>query len=96
MKSFSMLGAVALSATALLLGTVSAHAGSIPQEKCAAAKIKCANGKATGLLGCFNKAEGKGIPVDPACISKVVTKFALPAKGCMEKAEAKPPLRHHG
>jgi plastocyanin len=90
----ALLGAAALSAAALLLGTVIAPAGSGPATgKCSSAKIKCANGKATGLLGCYGKAEGKGIPVDTTCTGKVDLKFSDPTtmKGCMEKAEAKPP-----
>src|SRR5262249_33670744 len=74
------------------LCTVSAQAGTGPATgKCSAAKIKCGNGKATGLLGCFSKAEGKGVAVDPECTSKVGAKFTTPVKGCMEKAEKKPP-----
>jgi hypothetical protein len=60
------------------------------RAKCAAAQIKCANGEATGLLGCEGKAEGKGVPVDPFCVFKVLDKFTGgpdPTKGCMEKAE---------
>jgi hypothetical protein len=95
MKRYSILGAIVLSGTALLLGAGNAQA-QLATAKCTAAKIKCANGKATGLLGCHNKAEGKNLPVDPACISKVDTKFSLPAKGCMEKADAKPPCATTG
>jgi hypothetical protein len=86
MKRYSILGAIVLSGTALLIGPTGAWAQAAT-AKCTAAKIKCANGKATALLGCHNKAETKNVAVDPACVSKADTKFSLPAKGCMEKAE---------
>jgi hypothetical protein len=95
MKVPAVLGAIVLSGTGILLVPTAAQAQATT-AKCTAAKIKCANGKATGLLGCHNKAEGKNVPVDPACISKVDTKFSLPAKGCMEKAESKPPCATTG
>ena len=95
MKRSALLGAVVLCGAALLVSPTGAWAQAAT-AKCSAAKIKCANGKATGLLGCHNKAEGKNLPVDPACISKVDTKFSLPAKGCMEKADAKPPCATTG
>jgi hypothetical protein len=90
MKSGSICTPIVLAGVTLLVATTSARA-QFPTAKCVAAKIKCANGKTTGLLGCHNKAEGKNLPVDPACLSKVDTKFSAPLKGCMEKAEAKPP-----
>jgi hypothetical protein len=75
----------------LLLGTGSVHAQA-DTAKCSAAQMKCATTKATALLGCHNKAEGKGDPVDAECITKAEDKFTtLPEKGCMEKAESKPP-----
>ncbi len=89
MKKYSILGAAVLCGTALLLGAGNAQA-QLATAKCTSAKIKCANGKSTGLLGCHNKAEGKGIAVDPACTTKVQTKFdggIDPTKGCMGKAE---------
>jgi hypothetical protein len=89
-KRGSICTPIVLAGVALLVATTSARA-QFPTAKCVAAKIKCANGKATGLLGCHNKAEGKNLAVDPACLSKVDTKFSAPLKGCMEKAEAKPP-----
>src|SRR5262249_21865401 len=98
MKRFSMCGAATLSAAALLLGSIGAQASGPPTPfKCNAAKVKCANGKATGLLGCHNKAETKNVAVDPACVSKVVGKFDTPLTGCMEKAEkdlVKSPCTH--
>ena len=87
MKRFSILGAVAMSAAALTLGTVGADAKGPPTGKCSSAKIKCATTKTTALLSCHNKAETKDLAVDPACISKADMKFSLPATGCMEKAE---------
>jgi len=88
MKRFSLLGAVAMSAAALLLA-VGADANGPPTGKCSSAKIKCATTKATALLSCHNKAESKNLPVDPECISKAETKFSSPSdlKGCMQKAE---------
>jgi hypothetical protein len=97
MKRITTLGPVALSAAALLLGTVSADAAKGPPTgKCSAAKIKCATTEATALLGCHKKAETKNLPVDQECISKADTKFTMPVKGCMEKAEAKPPCATTG
>jgi hypothetical protein len=96
MRSFFKLGAAVLTGAAFLLAAGGASAQVPLTAKCSAAKLKCANGKATGLLGCHNKAEGKDLPVDPACISKVDTKFSLPLKGCMEKAESKPPCATTG
>jgi hypothetical protein len=87
-----MFGAVALSAAALLLGSVSGQAASRPPAaKCSSGKVKCASDKATGLLGCYGNAEGEGVAVDPLCTGKVVTRFADPVQGCMAKAESKPP-----
>ncbi len=92
-----MLRAVVLATAALLMSAGSVHAQTAT-AKCSAAKIKCANGKATALLKCHNKAEGKNLPVDPACISKAELKFSDPVtgKGCMEKAESKPPCSTTG
>ena len=89
MKRFSMLGAVAMSAAALLLGAIGADAKGPPSGKCNSAKIKCVTTKATALLSCHNKAETKEMPVDPECVSKADTKFSSPSdqKGCMDKAE---------
>ena len=97
MKRITMLGSVALSAAALLLGTVGADAAKGPASgKCTSAKIKCVSTKTTALLGCHNKAETKNVQVDQECIDKADMKFTLPAKGCMEKAEAKPPCATTG
>jgi hypothetical protein len=74
MKRYSVLGAIVLSGTALLLRPAGVWAQAAT-AKCTAGKIKCANGKATGLLGCHNKAETKNLPVDTACTGKVQTKF---------------------
>src|SRR5262249_10525693 len=88
MKRFSLLGAVAMSAAALLFA-VGADANGPPTGKCNSAKIKCVTTKATALLACQNKAESKLLPLDPTCISKAETKFSSPAdqKGCLDKAE---------
>jgi hypothetical protein len=89
MKSYSVLGAIVLSGTALLLSPTGAWA-QLATAKCTAAKIKCANNKAGGLLKCHNKAETKNLPVDSECTTKAQTKFdggIDPTKGCMGKAE---------
>ncbi|HEY2387154.1 MAG TPA: hypothetical protein VGK30_09345 [Candidatus Binatia bacterium] len=54
-------------------------------SKCTSGKIKCAGKKAAAKLGCFSKALGKNLPVDPLCISKAETKFAA----CYSKLESK-------
>jgi hypothetical protein len=67
--------------------------------KCTAAKMKCVTTKATALLGCHNKAEGKGVAVDPLCVTKAEDKFdggATPSKGCVQKTETKPPCATTG
>jgi hypothetical protein len=89
MKRSVTLGAGLLASALLLLGTGGVHAQVPATAKCSAAKMKCATNKATGLLKCHQKAEAKGIAVDPACVMKVESKFTLPVKGCMEKAESK-------
>ena len=88
MTRFPTLAAIALSVSALLMSASGAQA-QLATAKCTAAKIKCANNKAGGLLKCHNKAEGKNLPVDSACVSKADTKFSDPVtlKGCMQKAE---------
>ena len=92
-----MLGVVAGSLAVMLLGAAGAR-GQVATGKCAAAKVTCAANRATGLLGCHSKAESKGVAVDPACVAKVAAKYSDPAtgKGCMEKAEAKPPCAQTG
>ena len=91
MKRTVTFGAGLAASALLLLGTGSVHAQVPDTAKCSAAQMKCATTKATALLGCHNKAEGKGDPVDDECITKAEDKFTLPEKGCMEKAESKPP-----
>ena len=54
-------------------------------SKCTAGKIKCAGKKAAAILGCYSKALGKNLPVDPLCISKAETKFS----DCYAKLETK-------
>ena len=74
----------------LALGAATAQAQT-SVSKCSAAKIKCVNTKATALLGCHNKAETKGLAIDPTCVTKADTKFTGGGKGCVDKANAKPP-----
>ncbi len=54
---------------------------------CSSAKKRCAAKKASALLKCHAKAEAKAVPVDPACVTKVETKFVA----CFTKAETKIP-----
>jgi hypothetical protein len=64
----------------------------VDANKCVAGKIKCATTKNGALLGCYGKAFGKDIALDPTCVGKAESKFdggATPAKGCFEKLEAK-------
>jgi hypothetical protein len=86
MKRTVTFGAGLAASALLLLGMGSVHAQVPDTAKCSAAQMKCATTKATALLGCHNKAEGKGDPVDDECITKAEDKFT----GCMEKAESKP------
>ena len=66
--------------------------------RCSAAKIQCASSREAALLLCHAKAEGRGSAVDPACVARVETKFSDPisGRGCMEKAEARPPCATTG
>ncbi len=62
------------------------------QNKCSAGKVKCVDGKQKCKLGCHAKAEGKGVAVDAACLTKCEDKFdggAVPTKGCFAKLESK-------
>ena len=92
-----MRSVVAGSLAVMLLGAASAP-GQVATGKCAQAKLTCVANFATGLLGCHAKAESKGVAVDPACVAKVTGKFSDPTtgKGCIEKAEAKPPCVQTG
>ncbi len=38
--------------------------------KCEASKLKAAGKEIAGKMGCWSKAPGKGLPVDPACLQK--------------------------
>ncbi len=63
-------------------------------SKCSAGKKKCVANKVKAVLGCYNKAAGKNLPVDPACLQKATDKFdggADPTKGCFAKLYAKVP-----
>lgn len=57
------------------------------QNKCSAAKKKCACKKANAKLACYSKAVAKGLTVDPACLAKAEAAFSK----CFLKAESKPP-----
>ncbi len=93
-----ILGAGLMAAGSLLLGASSVQAQVPLTAKCTAAKIKCVTGLTTADLKCHEKAEGKGVAVDPACTSKADIKFTdtVTNKGCMEKAESKPPCATTG
>src|SRR5262249_51205802 len=87
MTSLSVFRAATLSA-AVVFGAIRAQASGPPTTfKCSAAQIKCANGKATAILGCHGKSESTGAAVDPACLAKADRKFTFPGTGCMGKAE---------
>src|SRR5262249_56249356 len=61
-------------------------------NKCSAGKKKCVASKVKAMLGCYGKAAGKGLPLDPLCIQKAKDKFdggIDPTKGCFAKLEAK-------
>jgi hypothetical protein len=63
-------------------------------DRCSAAKKKCMVTLAHGLLNCQARSMARNIPLDPACLAKVLLKFnggPLPARGCFEKVEAKFP-----
>jgi hypothetical protein len=60
--------------------------------------MKCATTRATAFLECHEKAERKGVAVDRECTAKLMGNFSdtVTNKGCMEKAEAKPPCATTG
>ncbi len=63
-------------------------------NKCSAGKKKCVFTKTSSILKCYQTAQLKGLPVDPACIQKAEDKYsggADPTKGCFAKLELKPP-----
>jgi len=80
--------AVVAIAVVLAFGATTARA----QNKCLAGKTKCVNKKMVALLKCHNKAEKKGLAVDP-CVQKAIDKFDGGTKGiaysCFGKIEAK-------
>jgi hypothetical protein len=45
-------------------------------SKCDSKKVQVATKKAADKAGCYAKAIGKGLPVDPLCISKAETKYS--------------------
>lgn len=53
-----------------------ATAGAATAERCAATKLGAAGRKTNGLLGCQAQAVQRGAAVDPACVARVVDKFA--------------------
>jgi hypothetical protein len=71
MKIACRTAAVAAALAAVLAFGATAHA----QNKCVAGKEKLAGKKSAGIMGCYSKAAGKGIPVDTNCTSKVSAKF---------------------
>ncbi len=74
MKGKSIVLIAALAAAPLAF-TTSAHAGTVLQ-KCASAKQKAVAKKEAAKLGCYSKAAGKAIAVDPACLMKAEAAFA--------------------
>jgi hypothetical protein len=94
-SEFRRVGLLLTVATAVVAGgSVVARAQTI--NKCQAAKTKCVIQAVKGLLGCHAAAEGKGIPVDPACLQKQRQKFdgnqlmpPDPTRGCIQKLQAK-------
>src|SRR5262249_56032067 len=98
MTSLSVFRAATLSA-AVVFGAIRAQASGPPTTfKCSAAQIKCANGKATAILGCHGKSESTGAAVDPACLAKAARKFTFPRPPSMATAEQAPltgPLTPH-
>lgn len=89
MKStLSRYAAVIVAALTVLLMFGTADA----QNKCVAKKHGCVAKKAACKLKCHEKAEKKGLALDPICIQKCEDKFdggVDPAKGCFAKLEAK-------
>jgi hypothetical protein len=69
-------------APVLMIGTA-AYAGN-PAATCAATKRRAAARKLASKLKCVAKATGKGLPVDPECLTKAETKF----DAAFAKAEA--------
>jgi len=60
--------------TCLLIGGFAATSSADP-SKCDAAKVKAAGKKAAAKANCYAKAIQKGLPVDPACLTKAEQKF---------------------
>jgi hypothetical protein len=80
----SLVGLTVLFALLLFASTVTA---ATPEGACAAAKVKAAMNEAKGELGCWGKAIGKAVAVDPECLQKAEDKYAK----AFDKAEAKGP-----
>ena len=64
-------------AAALLSVGIGSALGATGAEKCAAAKIKAGGKKVYGKAKCHQKAILNSATVDPACLLKVETKFAI-------------------
>jgi hypothetical protein len=60
------------------------NAGGGGPSKCDSKKVQVATKKAADKGGCYAKAIGKGLPVDPLCLGKAETKFS----SAVTKAEA--------
>ena len=58
-----------LPAVLVLLGLAAPAPAASPAESCGSTKLKAAAGYVPKLLGCTVKAAGKGLSLDPACIS---------------------------
>jgi len=92
MKGKSIVVIAALAAGTLAFTTL-AQAGGTPLQKCASSKQKAVGKKEAAKLGCYSKAAGKAIQVDPACLTKAETGFMAAftkadAKGVCEGTES--------
>ena len=69
-------GILALGAAVLLVAGPADAQPTKESLKCASAKLKLYGKDVAGSLKCYEKAVGKGLPVDPACLTKVTDKTA--------------------
>ena len=96
MTNLTRNGILALGAAVLLVAGPAAAQPTKESLKCASAKLKLYGKDVAGLLKCHEKAVGKGVAVDPACLTKVTDKTAdsfakLEAKGgCPTDASTAP------
>jgi hypothetical protein len=65
-------------------------------SKCAAAKVKCTGKYVAAVSTCHERAIRRGIDVDLACLQRASDRFTLPVRGCMERAESRPPCLTSG